>query len=235
MLSKKALTKEEKIRHECQVLGVNIANCNNEKKIKKAYHKLCLHYHPDKCSSNYDKEKFLEIMEANETLNAYLKEDEGKDFSDANISKDKYYDRSNDLSDKYKNNHFSDNRNKNSGNYDNFSFSRKCEDFPKGFDEAKEKENEQEEKINLKESENNKTSETDKDILKYYFFFFLVIKLVCKLFILKNLLNFNKKSCLSILLTTFLINKLKNNIHNKNIRILSVFIVIVIWSIFKLI
>ncbi len=47
---------------------LEIPRSSNVKQIKKAYHKLCLQWHPDKNKSNDACEKFKEIAKAYETL-----------------------------------------------------------------------------------------------------------------------------------------------------------------------
>ena len=47
---------------------LNIPNTASKSDIKKAYHKLVMHYHPDKCTEPNSKEKFQEIQTAYEIL-----------------------------------------------------------------------------------------------------------------------------------------------------------------------
>ena len=47
---------------------LNIPNTATKNEIKKAYHKMVMQYHPDKCAELNSKEKFQEIQTAYEIL-----------------------------------------------------------------------------------------------------------------------------------------------------------------------
>ena len=54
-----------------EILGVksNVNSCE----IRKAYHKMALKYHPDKCQEEYSEEKFKNVVEAYEVLSDSVK------------------------------------------------------------------------------------------------------------------------------------------------------------------